>query len=370
MEHRSCRLVGGLVSRGFVAALLAWGGAPSAGESGAAVPSPGELVRVQGGSFRMGDLFGDGQENERPVHTVTLRSFLISSTEVTVGQFRQFVAATSYRTSAEHPENTDGFEKTMARVSAGAVSGADRLLLRYRLLQEVDGAAIWDSDRNRWLPYAAGTSWKSPGFAQTDEHPVVAVSWDDAIRYCNWLSRKHGLPPAYDEESGRLLDSSGRPAISVHETSGYRLPTEAEWEYAARAGGRELRFGSGQNVARAGEINFRADAGAYAYLEKGTNRKGTVPVGSLPPNALGLHEMSGNAWEWASDHHSTYTTEDAIDPYLMPPEGAIPQQTLRGGRWGGDASEARVSARSWWLRNDRCNNSGFRVARSEGPAKR
>jgi formylglycine-generating enzyme required for sulfatase activity len=370
VKHRSRVLGGGWVSDLFVVALLVWGGTPSAAEAGATPSSPGELVLVQGGTFRMGDLFGDGQENERPVHTVTLRSFMISSTEVTVGQFRQFVAATSYRTSAEHPENTDGFEKTMARVGAGAAPGADRLLLRYRLLQEVDGAAIWDSNRNRWLPYASGSSWKSPGFAQTDEHPVVAVSWDDAIRYCNWLSRKHGLAPAYDEESGRLLDSSGRPAASVDETSGYRLPTEAEWEYAARAGGREVRFGSGQNVARAAEINFRADAGTYAYLEKGTNRKGTVVVGSLPPNALGLYEMSGNAWEWVSDHHATYTGEDATDPYSMPPAGALPQQTLRGGRWGGDASEVRVSARSWWLRNDRCNNSGFRIARSEAPARR
>ena len=77
----------------------------------------------------------------------------------------------------------------------------------------------------------------------------------------------------------------------------------------------------------------------------------------------------GNAWEWVSDHHSTYDAASATDPYAVPPDGTLVRQTLRGGRWGGDASEVRVSSRSWWLRNDRCNNSGFRVARSESSGR-
>jgi formylglycine-generating enzyme required for sulfatase activity len=319
----------------------------------------------------MGDLFGEGQQNERPVHEVTLGPFYLSRYEVTVAEFREFVSATAYRTSAEHPENTEGFEKTMSRVMAARKDAADRLRLRLRLLDELDGAAIWDVDQNRWQPYRPGTSWRKPGFDQTDRDPVVAVSWNDAIHFCNWLSRKEGLAPSYDEKTGELLSATGRQTVWVREVAGYRLPTEAEWEYAARAAGHEVRFGSGESLARSSEINFRADAGDFPYFEKGVNRKGTVPVGSLPPNLLGIHEMSGNAWEWVSDEHAPYADMAQKDPYAVPEAGAVPRQTLRGGRWGGDASEARVFSRSFWLRNDRCNNSGFRVARTgpRGPAR-
>jgi sulfatase modifying factor 1 len=169
--------------------------------------------------------------------------------------------------------------------------------------------------------------------------------------------------------SGRLLDDAGTPTVSTERVVGHRLPTEAEWEYAAREGGREIRFGNGANLARIGEINFRADAGSYSYLEKaGTHREGTVPVGSLAANSLGLHEMSGNAWEWVSDHFAPYGGAAASDPYVVT-SGAVAQHALRGGRWGGDASEVRVSSRSGWVRNDRCNNSGFRVARSLARAR-
>jgi formylglycine-generating enzyme required for sulfatase activity len=206
-----------------------------------------------------------------------------------------------------------------------------------------------------------GLNWRNPGFGpQIDSHPVVAVSWNDAASYCNWLSRSEGLPVAYDLESGSMLDEEGNPTDDVRIVKGYRLPTEAEWEFAARERGRKVRFGTGKDIARSSEINFRADTVTHSFTELGDYRRGTTPVGSLLHNSLGLYDMSGNAWEWTSDCFSAYSSEAQTNPH---PAGCE-MRALRGGRWGGDAAEIRVFCRSGWHRNDRCNNSGFRIARS------
>jgi formylglycine-generating enzyme required for sulfatase activity len=193
---------------------------------------------------------------------------------------------------------------------------------------------------------------------------VVCISWNDAIAYCNWLSQQENLPSAYEIKTGSLLDHAGKPATDVLSVKGYRLPTEAEWEYAAREKGRKVRFGNGKDAARAQEINFYASHGAYSFGEKGRYRKSTVPVGSFPPNALGLFDMSGNAWEWCGDGYTNYPADKVDNPYVF----TGPHRILRGGRWGGDAKEIRATARHFEGRTLRCNNSGFRVARTVGPA--
>lgn len=167
------------------------------------------------------------------------------------------------------------------------------------------------------------------------------------------------MPVAYDLDTGQFLDESGQPTQDITRVRGFRLPTEAEWEYAAREGGKNVRFGNGKNIANALEIKFRADAGDYSYLKQGQYRGKTTSVGSFEPNSLGLHDMSGNAWEWAGDCNP-YSGEELVNPCI--PDNDT--YALRGGRWGGDAFEARVFSRSGWVRNDRCNNSGFRIARS------
>ena len=225
---------------------------------------------------------------------------------------------------------------------------------------QLPGAGYWDAEKRQWIGYNPNCNWRNPGIKQTHNDPVLAVSVDDAMHYCNWLSTEAGLPVAYDLASGAILDEDGKPTQDITKVEGYRLPTEAEWEYAARDGGRKVRFGNGRDIAKSSEINFRADDGEYEYLEPGQYLKGTSPVGSYSPNSLGLHDMSGNAWEWVSDKFATYTIEATTNPYCTSAEG----HALRGGRWGGDASEARVSSRSSWVRNDRCNNSGFRIAQS------
>jgi formylglycine-generating enzyme required for sulfatase activity len=244
---------------------------------------------------------------------------------------------------------------------SGQLSRDEMLELQQEILQ-YSGAGFWAAEERQWQGYNPETDWTNPGFEQAPDHPVMAVSWDDAVHYCNWLSEKAGLPPAYDLTSGGLLDEVGNSTTDVRRVRGYRLPTEAEWEYAAREGGRDVRFGTGSDTARSSEMNFRGDEAAHPYVEPGSYHEGTMPVASFPPNGLGLHDMSGNAWEWTSDTYVPYDTVALYDPYMT--EGR--ERILRGGRWGGDAFEARVFHRSSWVRNDRCNNSGFRIARTAG----
>ena len=211
------------------------------------------------------------------------------------------------------------------------------------------------------LPNAwAGYSPPLPN-QQSDADPVMAISPNDAMAYCNWHSVRTETPIAYDLETGDILDENGNLTLDTTAVKGYRLPTEAEWEYAAREGGRKVRFGNGKDVAKSSEINFRGDEGEYPYLELGEYAGQTKPVGSYPPNKLGLYDMSGNAWEWASDKYARYESEPQVNPYIT----AGGMHAARGGRWGDDANEIRVFHRDSYPRNDRCNNTGFRIAKSK-----
>ena len=322
---------------------------------------PEDLVLVRGGTFQMGDVFGEGDADELPVHSVALTDFYLQRHEVTVAQFRAFVEETGYRTSAEGPTDLEARRKIMEQFASGGVSEEEMKGLHQQILS-LSGAGYWDAEARAWTGYNPHTNWRTPGFVQAENHPVVSVSWDDAVIFCNWLSRRAGLPPAHDEETGALLDERGEPTGDVTAVRGYRLPTEAEWEYAAREGGREVRFGNGENTARSSQIVFNADVGEYPYLERGAYEGRTLAVGSYLPNALGLYDMSGNAWEWVSDTYGLYGDGLQRNPYIVVSD----QRILRGGRWGGSAFEIRATHRSSWPRNDRCNNSGFRVARSIG----
>ncbi len=304
------------------------------------------FVLVRGGSFQMGDLWGDSPwaMPELPVHEVEVGDFFLGRHEVTVAEFGQFVAATKHRTQAE--------------LAAGSVANRGTLQ---------NGKMVYEDWRN------------IGGFVQGPDHPVLMMAWEDAIAYCNWLSRRHHLPPAYNLKTGQLLEANGQPTTDVRLTAGFRLPTEAEWEFAARERGRKVRFGNGQNIARASEMNFDAAGTGVAipslrmpadkrfpYNEPGVNRKQTTPVGSFAPNALGLYDMSGNAWEWCSDTGgpaAEYRAEKQFNPCAQGGKSHI----IRGGHHDTDAKACRASARLDWYPTAYCYGSGFRVALTAQP---
>jgi sulfatase modifying factor 1 len=319
-------------------AVLAWAFRPDS-------TVPDGFVLVRGGSFQMGDLWGDGPfaMNEVPVHEVKVGDFLLARFEVTVGEFARFVGATGYKTVAEMDA---GLYPALAVVRNG----------------------------ERYYP-----SWRKHWYEQGPDHPVVLIAWEDATVYCNWLSRQRGLPPAYDEKTGRFLDAGGRITAQVRSTQGFRLPTEAEWEFAARERGRKVRFANGQDVARASEINFDA-AGTggsvpslrlrgpnlHPYNEPGPTRGKTTPVGIFRPNALGLFDMSGNAWEWCSDSgNSDYDAAKQVNPCVQ----AARSHIVRGGNFDADAKACRASARIDWYERAACTASGFRVAQTWPPGR-
>ncbi|MFH1998139.1 MAG: SUMF1/EgtB/PvdO family nonheme iron enzyme [Planctomycetota bacterium] len=300
----------------------------------------------------------EGAPSERPVHPVRLDSFLLSPYEVTVEEYNRFVVETGYVSSSEKGVDKERQIAIVDMLEGRKPPDADMHSLVEELIAS-GGCFKWDETQGRFL-FLLDCTWQKPQFEQTPRDPVVCMSWIDSIHFCNWLSRKEGLPAAYDAATGGFLDKHGKATQDVTHVKGYRLPTEAEWEYAAREGGKDLRFGNGTNIAFAEEINFNPGIGSYPYSQEGLYRDRTTPVGQYKPNRLGLYDMSGNAWEWCSDSFGPYGHEAQVNPVATGSD----RRVLRGGRWGGDAREARVFHRAHFEINNRCNNSGFRLARS------
>ncbi|NLA39893.1 MAG: formylglycine-generating enzyme family protein [Smithella sp.] len=218
-----------------------------------------EMVFVKGGCYRMGDTFGDGWDDEKPVHEVCINDFYIGKYEVTQGQWKAVMG--------ENP-----------------------------------------------------SSFKNCG----DNCPVETVSWNDIQQFLQ-----------------RLNSRSGKQ---------YRLPTEAEWEYAARSGGKSEKYAGGNDV----------DAVAWYYKNSGSN---THPLGQKRPNGLGLYDMSGNVWEWCSDWYGEkYYSQSPRDNPDGPSSGSY--RVLRGGSWGTRPGFVRAAYRVRFNPGVRVYGSGFRMALS------
>lgn len=197
--------------------------------------------------------------------------------------------------------------------------------------------------------------------------PVIHVSWYDAIEYCNWRSQQEGLNPCYEvykdqEDSNNTRDSHTKKWLVScdFEANGYRLPTEAEWEYAARSGGKQVLFGNAKNIADPSEMNFHPSI-KYTYSLEGIYRARTVAVSSFSPNELGLYNMSGNVCEWCWDWLGSYS-----ESYKTNPKGASSggNRVLRGGGYYSKARYLCVAHRDGNGPNNERPNNGFRLVRT------
>jgi formylglycine-generating enzyme len=232
-----------------------------------------EMVDLPGGTFLMGTdyEFGFPDDGEGPVHAVNLRPFAIDRFPVTNRRFREFVSATGYRTEAEHFGWSFVF---WAHISASK---------RATLIEDTVSAAPWWCKVN-------GAKWdasEGPGSALEgrDEHAVVHVSWNDAAAFARW--------------------------------SGRRLPTEAEWEYAARGGLVQKLYLWGDKLRPNGEHRCNIWQGEFPRHDTAEDGyAGTCPVDAFPPNGYGLYSMTGNTWEWCADWFSpeSHRLSGADDP--------------------------------------------------------
>lgn len=207
------------------------------------------------------------------------------------------------------------------------------------------GCFVWNGGK---YEQDASRDWRNPGFAQTENDPVVCVNWNDAKAYTGWLTKKTGKR--------------------------YRLPTEVEWEYAARAGDRTARpWGDGDNAGGACRYANVADATAkrvvpgtasWTFHECNDNRAYTAPAGRYRPNAFGLHDMLGNAWEWTEDCLKEEFAGTAPDDGDRPNRECA-RRVLRGGAWVDSPAFVRYDFRFFIASDDRDFYAGFRVARTD-----
>jgi formylglycine-generating enzyme required for sulfatase activity len=266
------------------------------------------MLHIPAGEFQMGCPPDElGFLEAETLHRVRItRPFFMSATEVTRGQFAAFVEDASYQTEAERENKGGGY------------NAKSNLIV---------------TDKKRY-------SWRDTGFLQTDSHPVVNVTWNDAQEFCRWLSAKEGLE--------------------------YRLPTEAEWEYACRAGTTTAYY-SGNDPETLATIANYADPTIEEKFgdDLGTTRARdghlfTAAVGQYKPNAFGLFDMSGNVWEWCDDwYDETYYRDSRIDD----PAGLISGEyrVIRGGSFLYTPESARSGHRNYDLPVFRDCDSGFRV---------
>jgi sulfatase modifying factor 1 len=269
-----------------------------------------KLVLIPKGKFQMGSPMGEeGRFPFEHQHDVEItRPFYLGKYEATRGQFRKFIEANGNKTEAEKDgAGGYGFNKT----------------------------------ENKFEGPVPIYSWRNAGFDQTDEHPVVNVTWNDAQAFCNWLSSKEGKK--------------------------YVLPTEAQWEYACRAN-TTTRYWSGDDAETLAAIANVPDAAVRKQFPDWITIQGndgfvfTAPVGRFKANAFGLHDMHGNVWEWCQDCYDQdyYKTSPVQDP-PGPEEKATLYRVMRGGSFGYPPRWCRSACRYWSDPAVRFSFVGFRV---------
>jgi formylglycine-generating enzyme required for sulfatase activity len=325
---RSNALACTAIAVGLLASALVAAESPSRAKplviAGDGVRGPKGMMWVPGGEFLMGSEHKLAQRNERPVHKVRVSGFWMDATHVTNAEFARFVKATGYVTTAERRPD---WETIRVQVPPGTPRPPDSAM--------VPGAMVFIGTRDpvplddyaRWWAYVPGADWRHPqGPASSIEgkenHPVVQVSYEDALAYAKWI--------------------------------GKRLPTEAEWEFAARGGLEQATYAWGDDLAPDGNPMANIWEGKLVRFPvvqpvvsaKAGGAMGTSAVRTFPKNGYGLYDMTGNAWQWVSDwYRSDYFRQQAALTKVVDPKGPgeshdpddrdapanAPKRVIRGG---------------------------------------
>lgn len=275
-----------------------YGGVPAASSEH---NRPAGMVWIKGGSFLMGS--NDRYPEERPIKRASVGSFWIDRHEVTNAQFAAFVAATGYKTVAERGLS----EKDYPNLPPEARAPGSMVFF-----EPPKNARINTTDISEWWRYVPGADWRHPNGPQSsiagkDNHPVVHVAYADAEAYAKWLNRS--------------------------------LPTEAEWEYAARGGLNGAEFAWGDEQTPDGQWMANSWQGFFPFEDDASDGyHGTAPVGCFPPNGYGLFDTIGNVWEWATDWYRAghrfadgQTNPTGPDQMMMTAGG--PRRVIKGGSW-------------------------------------
>jgi formylglycine-generating enzyme len=334
--------------------LLALLGAGAFGLAYAAVnligpAAPPGMAWGPGGEFTMGTNAEVGWADEKPGHRVRVAGFFIDQTEVTNAQFRAFVEATGHVTTAEKPPN---LEELMAQVPPGTPPPPKEKLVPGSMVFVPPPGRVDLKDFSQWWVWTPGASWRHPeGPGSTldgkDDHPVVHVSWDDAAAYAQW--------------------------------AGKRLPTEAEWEFAARGGLDNKPYAWGDEKPSDARPVANIWQGEFPHRNTAAdNFARTAPVKSFAPNGFGLYDVSGNVWEWCADWYQrdlyrqragAGVVADPKGPEISrdPARPFTPQRVQKGGSFlchDSYCTRYRPSARHGCSADTGMSHVGFRCAKS------
>jgi len=269
------------------------------------------MVWIKAGNFLMGADNKQASEDEYPKHKVGVHGFWMDATEVTNAEFSQFVKATSYVTTAERKPDWNEMKK---QLPPGTPKPADSLLVAASLVFDAPEQVVNLNDYTQWWSWKKGADWKHPhgpgsSIKGKENYPVVHVSWLDAVAYCKW--------------------------------AGKRLPTEAEWEWAARGGLQNKLYPWGDDLVDHGKVKANTWQGHFPDRNTLSDKfYGLAPVGSFAPNGYGLYDMAGNVWEWCADYYNNSyyksVANGAVDPKgpsksYDPDEPYTKKRVMRGG---------------------------------------